>query len=142
LAHRLVNGADPRTTRRRHAVMVAQVDEDQPAVVAAVVGPPPKANRRTDVGGAQPAAGGRAIGVHGASLSRKELSSKCHWYLTPRAPTRFGGTASIWSARLLPGLCRQLGRSLALQTDALPIRHTGAGARLVSCKRYRGLGPL
>jgi hypothetical protein len=47
------------------AVMVAQVDEDQPAMVAAPVDPARQADGLPDIGLAKLAAGVGAIGVHG-----------------------------------------------------------------------------
>ena len=57
------------------AVMIAQVDEDQPAMVAAAIDPAGDARGGADIGFAKLAAGVGAIGVHG----RKTLRNLRNW---------------------------------------------------------------
>ena len=52
------------------AVMVAQIDEDQPAMVAAAIDPARQPHGLADIGFAQLAAGMGAIGVHGKPLRK------------------------------------------------------------------------
>jgi hypothetical protein len=56
--------------------MVAQVDEDQPPVVAFPVDPAGEADGLTRVGGAQGAAGMAAIGVHVRVAKARKIKAR------------------------------------------------------------------
>ena len=74
----------------RHAVAVAQVDEDEAAVVATVPDPAGQRDRLADVLAAQLAAG---VGVHGVGVHVQSLSR-------PAAPCRTGGAFRMAAAHV------------------------------------------
>ncbi len=86
------------------AVMVAQVDEQHPAMVALAVDPAGQADGRADVAGTKVGASMGAVGVHGdsRSLSRRgrrqcaEISRR-RFTFTRRFVKARGG--SLWPAR-------------------------------------------
>ena len=75
-----VGGGEGRGAGGEHAlgqaVMVAQVDEQQTAMVALAMHPAGQASRRPGVGGTQRAAGMGAVGVHGAGPVCKGLTGR------------------------------------------------------------------
>ena len=105
------------------AVMVAQVDEDQPAMVAAAIDPARQAHGLADIGFAELAAGMGAIGVHGQTLEERRVFGglwgagqgqaglaempgfSCHKARLAWPAPRGIAMKSAACRRLVPGLC-------------------------------------